>query len=88
MRSILWDLLHFRVWWFWTFDHEPEVVDHVVGVDRGQHVAEGAVVGAVVVWVPRGVHVHMYNSMNNVCKAQYKAMTEVVQKANTMAGVL
>ena len=36
----------------------PEVADHVVGVDRGHHVAEGAVVGAVVVCVPRGVHVH------------------------------
>ena len=28
------------------------------------------------------------NSMNNMCKAQYKVMNEVVQKANTMAGVL
>ena len=36
----------------------PEVADHVVGVDRGQHVAEGAVVNALVVCVPRGVHVH------------------------------
>ena len=36
----------------------PEVADHVVGVDRGHHVAEGAVVGAVGVCVPRGVHVH------------------------------
>ena len=30
----------------------------------------------------------LYNCMNSVFKAQYKAMTEVVQKANTMAGVL
>ena len=43
----------------------PEVEDRVVGVDRGQHVAEGAVrgplcavVGVVVVCVPRGVQVH------------------------------
>ena len=43
----------------------PEVEDHVVGVDRGQHVAEGtvrgplgAVVSVVVVCVPRGVQVH------------------------------
>ena len=73
----------------------PEVADHVVGVDRGQHVAEGVVVGAVVFVFP-GVYMYtvivmvmsLDNSMNNVCKAQYKVMTEVVQKANTMAGVL
>ena len=50
----------------------PEVADHVVGVDRGQHVAEGVVVGAVVFVFP-GVYMYIVmvmsldNIMNNVC---------------------
>ena len=73
----------------------PEVEDHVVGVDRGQHVAEGAVVGVVVVCVP-GVFRYtvivmvksLDNIMNNVCNAQYNAMLAVMQEANTMTGLL